>query len=249
MERQFLESLEADTGRDLKAWMEAIAAEDLTRRNDIIDWLRRQGFMFSKASWLERIYNNGGRPIYDGKSVKRPQRRPRGPREERGAATIIPFAPRLGPVGNPDPRAAEHQAPSSEARQDRPPPASATSPQADKAKLDELLARAKAYRPLASFLLAEISKAVPGAGFTAESQHVSISQGREFAVLAISAKELRLGLDLGDRPIAAPLTSAKFTNAGSRISPAITHMIILTDARQIDDALRSLFKEAAARAG
>ncbi len=64
MERQFLESLKADTGRDLAAWMEAIGAENLDRRNDIIDWLRRQGFMFSKASWLERIHNNGGRPIY-----------------------------------------------------------------------------------------------------------------------------------------------------------------------------------------
>ena len=91
LERQFLESLKADTGRDLAAWMEAIGAENLDRRNDIIDWLRRQGFMFSKASWLERIHNNGGRPIYSDQGAKRPQRRPRVPRE---AATILPFVPR-----------------------------------------------------------------------------------------------------------------------------------------------------------
>lgn len=242
MERQFLESLEADTGRDLAQWMEAIAAEDLTRRNDIIDWLRRQGFMFSKASWLERIYNNSGRPIYDGKSVKRPQRRPRGAREERGAATIIPFTPRPAAPAKPAPR--EEAPPAA-----TPPPANAQPPEADKALLEELLAKAKAYRPLANFVLAEIGKAVPGAAFTAEAQHVSISRGREFAVLAVSARELRLGLDLGSRPVAAPLVAAKFTNVGSRISPAITHMIILTDARQIDDALRSLVKEAAARTG
>ncbi|WP_334146560.1 DUF4287 domain-containing protein, partial [Hyphomicrobium sp.] len=58
-ERQFLETLKSDTGRALDEWMTAIAAEGLTQRNDIIDWLRREGFMFSKASWIERIHNNG----------------------------------------------------------------------------------------------------------------------------------------------------------------------------------------------
>jgi hypothetical protein len=231
MERQFLESLKADTGRDLAAWMEAIGAENLDRRNDIIDWLRRQGFMFSKASWLERIHNNGGQPIYSGKGAKRPQRRPRAPRE---AATILPFAPRT-PASAPAPR-------------EEPAPAAVQAP-ADKAALDELIAKAKAFRPLANFVLAEIGKAVPGAVFTAEGSHISIASTREFAVLAISPRELRLGLDLGQRPFDRTLQPAKFTNPTSRISPGITHMIILTDARQIDDALRALFREAAQRAG
>jgi hypothetical protein len=238
MERQFLESLKADTGRDLGQWLAAIAAEELTRRNDIIDWLRRQGFMFSRASWLERIHNNGGQPIYSDTSAKRPQRRPRAPREER-EATILPFRapPPVAKPATPAPPAAVEK-----------PPAAAAAPAAGKAQIDELLAKAKAYRPLANFLLAEIAKAVPGAVLTPEAGHVSISHGREFAVLAISAKELRLGLDLGSRPFAAPLVAAKFTNSSARISPGITHMVILTDARQVDDALRSLFKEAAARA-
>jgi len=231
MERQFLESLQADTGRDLAAWMEAITAENLDRRNDIIDWLRRQGFMFSKASWLERIHNNGGRPIYSGKDAKRPQRRPRAPRE----ATILPFAAR-------PPAVMAIQAPREE-------PAPADKSPADKAALDELIAKAKAFRPLANFVLAEIAKAVPGAVFTPEGAHISIARTREFAVLAISPRELRLGLDLGQRPFDKGLQAAKFTNPTARISPGITHMIILTDARQIDDGLRALLKEAAARAG
>src|SRR5690606_7855327 len=76
-ERQFLETLEADTGRGLDAWMAAIAAAGLADRNDIIDWLRRQGFMFSKASWIERIHNNGGRPLYAGAGSPRARPRPR----------------------------------------------------------------------------------------------------------------------------------------------------------------------------
>ena len=63
-ERAFIDGLKENTGRDLGEWMQAIAAPSLPQRNDIIDWLRHKGFMFSKASWLERIHHNGGKPIY-----------------------------------------------------------------------------------------------------------------------------------------------------------------------------------------
>ena len=76
MERQFLETLKADTGRDVNEWMAAIAAEKLATRNEIIDWLRRQRFTFSKASWLERIHNNGGKPLYENGSSARKTARP-----------------------------------------------------------------------------------------------------------------------------------------------------------------------------
>jgi hypothetical protein len=63
-EREFVDALAGDTGRDLDGWMLAIAQSGHGARNDIIDWLRQQGFAFSKASWLERIHHNGGRLIY-----------------------------------------------------------------------------------------------------------------------------------------------------------------------------------------
>ena len=70
-EKEFIAGLEEDTGRDLAGWMEAIDEAGLGHRNDIIDWLRQQGFLFSKASWLERIHHNGGRPIYgDGAAAR-----------------------------------------------------------------------------------------------------------------------------------------------------------------------------------
>jgi hypothetical protein len=63
-ERDFVASLDADTGRDLAGWMTAISNSGHTERNAIIDWLRLQGFQFAWASWLERIHHNGGRLIY-----------------------------------------------------------------------------------------------------------------------------------------------------------------------------------------
>ena len=63
-EREFLATLAENTGRDLAAWMHAIDAQKLSDKNDIIDWLRQQRFMFWKAAWLERIHSNSGLPIY-----------------------------------------------------------------------------------------------------------------------------------------------------------------------------------------
>jgi hypothetical protein len=222
-ERLFLDSLKADTGRDLADWMSAIAAEKLEHRNDIIDWLRRQGFMFSKASWLERIHHNGGQPIYAGRNESKGERirRSSAPRPLREApAQRVAEAPVAPPVS-----------------------------QADATALDALLAKAKALRPLAQFVLREIAKAVPDALFQPAPAYVAISREREFAVLVIGPRELRLGLALGTtRPVDALAQSAKF-GLSARISPAITHMIALDDARQVTGELLALVKDAAAASG
>src|SRR5215468_8407109 len=63
-EQEFLADLQTRTGRDLAQWMAAIAAQSFSDKNEVIDWLRAQGFPFARASWLERIHTNGGRPIY-----------------------------------------------------------------------------------------------------------------------------------------------------------------------------------------
>ena len=57
-ERIFIASLSGETGRDLAEWMKVIQNSNLQDRNDIIDWLREQGFPFARASWLERIHHN-----------------------------------------------------------------------------------------------------------------------------------------------------------------------------------------------
>ena len=74
-EREFLSGLKARTGRDLGEWMAAIAAQGFTDKNEIIDWLREQGLPFARASWLERIHRNGGKPIYLGPSAEETARK------------------------------------------------------------------------------------------------------------------------------------------------------------------------------
>jgi hypothetical protein len=264
-ERQFLETLKTDTGRDVAEWMAIIAAEKLTTRNEIIDWLRRKGFMFSKASWLERIHNNGGRPIYENGGAARKTARPR----RAAAPGIVPAAAPSSPVAAP-PAAAAAPPPAPAApsatviplRVVRPAPpvaapAQASSPPAPVASsapapqthdLDSLLAKAKAFRPLANYVLSEIAKAVPASVATAGAAHVLISKGAQmFAVLTISAKELRLGLALAGATVEAPYQAAK---AGSfPADGSLTHMAVLNDARQINDALLARVREAADRVG
>jgi predicted transport protein len=243
-ERQFLDTLKADTGRALEEWMAAIAAEGLTHRNDIIDWLRRQGFMFSKASWLERIHNNGGRPIYTGAGNPRPQVRPR-PRthlvqtprlvETAQAQPVptLPSSPRQPPPSAPPP-----------APQQPPAPTSAPLAAAGADALDALLARAKAFRPLAVYLIAEIRKNAPEVAVDPRDGYLAFRiRDTDFALLAVSAKELRLGLALKSAPAGAPLEPAKLP--ALRGAPAVSHMAILTDARQITPALLAAVAQAA----
>jgi hypothetical protein len=209
-EREFLDGLKARTGRDLAEWMAAIASQGFTDKNDIIDWLRGQGLPFARASWLERIHRNGGRPI--------------------------------------------HAAPSGEAPKSRVPTAAAPAPQtapvqpvltaADISALEKLLSAAKGYRPLYHLLEDGIRKAVPGVAFSPQARYVSVGAPREFAAITVHATEVRLGLDLGDRAFGGRLEKAKLRGPG----PAITHMIVLTDARQVDDDLLALIESARRRA-
>lgn len=240
-ERQFLETLKADSGRTLDEWMAAIAAQGVTHRNDIIDWLRRQGFMFSKASWLERIHNNGGRPIYSGSGNQRPQARPRTTAPPRPRLMVVPQTPPPATPRPPPAPAPPALAPAPPAPASSPPPVAAHT---DPGAIDALLARAKAFRPLAVYVLAEIQKAVPGATATAQDGYIVFrARENDFALLAISAKELRLGLALRSTPAAAPLEAARLP--GLRGAPAMTHMTVLTDARQITPALLAAVAQAA----
>ena len=207
-ERAFLADLKARSGRSLAEWMAAITAQGFADKNEAIDWLRTQGFPFARASWLERIHSNGGRPIY--------LHAPPTP------AVTEPMAER--PVA-------------------KPAPASRTPSRREIADLEALLAAAKGYRPLYQLLEDEIRRAVPGVSVMPKSGYIAFAAPREFAAATLHAAELRLGLDLGDRPYDAPLQKPKMKGPG----PAISHMLVLTDARQVNSDLLDLIRTANAR--
>lgn len=235
-EREFIDGLEAGTGRTLGAWMAAIDAEALPHRNDIIDWLRGQGFSFARASWLERIHHNGGRRIYLDAPLQAVAETPKRPEKSAKSDTAVPPASAAGGRG-----ASERLSRAPDANR---PTATAHQPSGD-AALEPLLAKAKAYRPLARFVLSEIAKAVPAAIFTARETHVSIGAPAEFAVLAISARDVTLGLAGGSRLFDDRIRKAKFSAQYPGVSPGITHMAVLTDAREVDSMLIGLIASAA----
>ena len=217
-EREFLERLQARTGRDLAEWMAAITLERFTDKNAVIDWLRAQGFTFQRASWLERIHDNGGKPIFADMPVK-PS--PPKPAAEAPAAAPAPTAPKA----EPPPQAAAAAAP---------PPANAA------AALEKLIAGAKGYRPLYQMLESAIRGAVPDVVLSPRAGYISYGAPAEFAAVTLLATEVRLGLDLGDRPFVAQVQKTKLKGPG----PGITHLVVLTDARQINGELHALIKAA-----
>jgi hypothetical protein len=204
-EREFLAELKARSGQDLAQWMAAIAAQGFADKNETIDWLRAQGFPFARASWLERIHSNGGRPIYmDQPSMTAPER-------------SQPLAKSAPPARVPSAR--------------------------ETADLEKLLAAAKGYRPLYQLLEAEIRRAVPGVDVRPRSSYIAFAAPAEFAAVTVHAAELRLGLAWGDRPCDATLQKPKLKGPGA----AISHMLVLTDARQVNAELINLLKAANAR--
>lgn len=220
-EREFLEGLKARTGRDLAEWMTAITAQGRSDKNEIIDWLRTEGLPFARASWLERIHRNGGRPIHTG-APPDVAAEPRG--DERPAEGKSPPQPRPARESKDVPKACE-------------PPADAA------AELEKLVAAAKGYRPLYHMLEAQIRQAVPGVIAAPRGRYVSIGAPSEFAAVTLHATEIRIGLDLGDRPFDQQVQKAKLKGPGA----AITHMVVLTDARQVDDQLLALIRSANSR--
>lgn len=210
-EREFLADLKARTGMDLAGWMDAIAAEGFADKNDVIDWLRAQGFPFARASWLERIHSNGGKPIYlDAAMPAQARQVPAPPR-----LTVVPPAPPPAPAEN----------------------------AADAGRLESIVAAAKGYRPLYVMLEGAIRQAVPGVSFAPAAHYISVCAPREFAAIAPAASEIRLGLDLGNRPHDANLGPARIRGTG----PGISHMLILKDARQINAETIALITAAHAR--
>lgn len=253
-EREFLANLKNDSGFALDEWLSRIAAENFSDRNDIIDWLRQHGFTFSRASWLERIYHNGGQPIYAGagqaSETSEPQSPTRGDRvdietvtddagecagnaksETADAEPARPKAPKLTLVKSED----TIQKP-------------ATVEVQDEAPLEATLARAKGLRPLAQHVVREIQKAVPDVVIDARTTALAFSQhGHRFAILAVSAKDLRLGLQLAERTVNPPFDRPTFGANLARISEKMTHMLILDDVRQVDENAIACVRQAAER--
>ncbi len=109
-----------------------------------------------------------------------------------------------------------------------------------------MLAKAKAYRPLAQHVIARIRSLRPGARFEPHETFIAIADPEAFARLGIGAKELRLHLALAEHPT-DDVVQKGTAGGGLGKTEALSHMIVLTDARQVDQRLMDLVRLAATK--
>jgi len=245
-ERAFVHALKETTGRDLAGWMEEIAASGHTRRNDIIDWLRHRGFAFANASWLERIHHNNGQLIYgaehNGGMAERAVAQTSGPTAQASRSALDdrtepnPSTPRSAPAKSAP--VAPGSASSASAAQT---PAHLT-PASD-ADIAALLLAAKGLRPLAELVLREMSALVPTLVRAASPPLITIANPMPFAALLPAPKDVRLFADFGP----ASRDRTRKADAG-RLAVPFPDVLVLNDARQIDDRFRELVAAAYTRA-
>lgn len=64
-EKEFLDTLESTTGKNLAAWMKIIDGFGTTKRNEVIAKLKSEhGFGHMNAAMLGGIHANAGKPVY-----------------------------------------------------------------------------------------------------------------------------------------------------------------------------------------
>lgn len=102
--------------------------------------------------------------------------------------------------------------------------------------LENQFAKAAEMRPLYEALIDFVAKNFPASTVLPKKTYISILDNREFGAINIKPKELRIGFDLGDRPFDETVEKAKLTGP----MPRISHMMVITDAAQLDQSVVDL---------
>ena len=104
--------------------------------------------------------------------------------------------------------------------------------------LDNQLAKVEEMRPLYDAFCKFALQAFPTATILPKKTYVSILDKREFAAINVKKGELRIGLDLGERPFDEAVSKAKLTGP----MPRISHQLVLTDESQFSANVVKLMK-------
>lgn len=109
--------------------------------------------------------------------------------------------------------------------------------------LENLFTKAAEMRPLYEAFVAFVAKNFPNSTILPKKTYVSVLENREFGAINIKPKELRIGFDLGDRPFDDTVSKSKLTGP----MPRISHMVVVTDAGQLNGSIVYLLKQSHAR--
>ena len=103
--------------------------------------------------------------------------------------------------------------------------------QNEAALLENQFVKCEAMRPVFEAVSDKILSLLTDTVLIPKKTYLSYTANREFAAINIKPKEIRLGVDLGSEPFTETLQKSKLTGA----MPRISHMLIITDASQLDD--------------
>jgi predicted transport protein len=100
----------------------------------------------------------------------------------------------------------------------------------ENALLENQFLKCPEVRPLFNDISEKIISAFQGVQLIPKKTYLSFTAVREFAAINIKPKEIRLGMDLGDEPFTDTIQKSKLTGP----MPRISHMLIITEAKQLD---------------
>ena len=109
--------------------------------------------------------------------------------------------------------------------------------------LDAQFGKNEDMRPLYDGFVAFISRNFPNATILPKKTYVSVLENREFAAVNIKKGEIRIGLDLGDRPFDEKVEKAKLTGP----MPRISHMVVAKDDGKFGNSLVELLQQSHGR--
>lgn len=96
--------------------------------------------------------------------------------------------------------------------------------------LENQFSKCPEMRPLFEAISKEFLSAFQGAQLIPKKTYLSFTAVREFVAINVKAKEIRIGLDLGNEPFTDKIQKAKLTGP----MPRFTHMIVITAFEQIN---------------
>jgi len=100
----------------------------------------------------------------------------------------------------------------------------------ENALLENQFIKCPDMRSLFDTVSKDIISQFQGTQLIPKKTYLSFTSVREFAAINIKPKEIRLGLDLGEEPFTEIVQKSKLTGP----MPRISHMIVLSDIKQLD---------------
>ena len=65
IEKEFIETAKDKTGKSLQDWLKAVKATGIEKRNDIVEWLKKDNNLnHTQAQLITGIFLNNGNPVY-----------------------------------------------------------------------------------------------------------------------------------------------------------------------------------------